>query len=517
MKKKLPIGIQSFKEIRSGPYYYVDKTPFVARLVDEGKYYFLCRPRRFGKSLFLDTLKQAFLGRRELFEGLYLERNWDWGKSYPVIHLDFAGGVVKEARELEDWILHQLKLNQKNLSIKCEDTHDYRTCFEELIIRAYEAYQEKVVVLIDEYDKPILDCIEERERARKLRDILKNLYSVLKPLDSYLRFVFITGVSKFSKVSLFSGLNQLQDITLSPRYATICGYTQEELEGVFSEELEGEDLEAIRCWYNGYSFCGESVYNPFDVLLYLSERKFRAYWFETGTPTFLVKLLMERGFYLPRMEGFRASERLLGSFDVDHIEPETLLFQAGYLTVKKCENTIRGVLYHLGYPNKEVKVSLNEYLFVCLTEVRGDEEEELIGGAEEALREGRLEDFKRILRSLFAGIPYEWHKKAELSRYEGYYASVVYSFLVGTGLEVIAEDYTSKGRIDLTIKVEDKVYIIEFKVMEGDEARALEVLRSKEYEEKYRAQAGEIYLVGIDFDLKERNITRFEWVKVSQR
>lgn len=346
---------------------------------------------------------------------------------------------------------------------------------------------------------------------------MKNLYSVLKPLDRYLKLVFITGVSKFSKVSLFSGLNQLNDITLDPKYSTICGYTQEELEKVFEEELRGEDLSAIRCWYDGYSFCGESVYNPFDILLYFDKRQFRPYWFETGTPTFLVKLLVEKGFYLPRMENLRVSERLIGSFDVDFIEPENLLFQSGYLTIRKCQPTARGLVYHLSYPNKEVKVALNEYLLAFLIEPESGGEEEHKDRLEKAFSGGNVKEIETVLRSFFSGIPYEWHRKAELSRYEGYYASVVYSFFVGTGLEVTAEDYTSKGRIDLTIFQEGKVYLFEFKVVEkeGEKPRALEVLKSRRYEEKYKGKYEEIYLIGIDFSSKERNLVGFEWERVN--
>jgi len=368
----------------------------------------------------------------------------------------------------------------------------------------------------DEYyydDKPILDRIEEREKAREIREVLKSLYSVLKPLDSYLKFVFITGVTKFSKVSLFSGLNQLKDITLSSKYATICGYTQEELEAVFGELLTKEELSAVRCWYNGYSFCGEPVYNPFDVLLYLSEREFRPYWFETGTPSFLVKLMFEKRFYLPKMEKFITDEYLLGSFDVDRIEVPTLLFQAGYLTVKKWHSSIEGTYYVLSYPNKEVRSALNRVLFYALTSLE-EEGGRLSLKARESLKRGDAECFGEVLRSLFASIPYEWYRKNNLNEYEGYYASVVYSFLAGTGLEVVAEEYTSKGRIDLVVRVDEKLYVIEFKVMEGDKARALEELKRKGYAERYRGQVREVYLVGIDFDAEERNIKAFEWERM---
>ncbi len=399
MKKNLPIGISSFVEIRSEPYYYVDKTPFVAKLVSEGKYYFLSRPRRFGKSLFVDTLKQAFLGRKELFQGLYLEKNWDWSVRYPVIHIDFGGRTLKGEEHLITYILEQLEKNQETLGVSCSKKTLYDSCFEELILKSYEKYKQKVVVLVDEYDKPILDCIEDRETAKAVRDVLKNFYSVLKPLDAQLKFVFLTGVSKFSKVSLFSGLNQLNDITLDKRFAEICGYTQKELEEVFREELEDKDLELIRCWYNGYSWLGEPVYNPFDVLLYLKKRTFHPYWFETGTPSFLVKLLLEKRYYLPELEDLTATDDLIGTFDLDYIEPENLLFQVGYLTIKETIEEEGLILYKLSYPNKEVKISLNRALFSYFTQL-SSERPRLSLRMIEAVRENDFEKMKRVLESL---------------------------------------------------------------------------------------------------------------------
>jgi len=490
----------------------VDKTPYVAKLVDEGKYYFLSRPRRFGKSLFVDTLKQAFSGRHKLFEGLYLENNWDWDKSYPVIHLNFGEGVVESADHLKKIILSQLLRQARLYGVELKEELLERK-FIELIERVYEVYGNPVVVLIDEYDKPILDRIEERDKARDIREVLKNLYSVLKPLDSYLRFVFITGVTKFSKVSLFSGLNQLNDITLDRGYATICGYTQAELERVFGEVLTEEELQGVRCWYNGYSFCGEPVYNPFDVLLYLQKREFRAFWFETGTPSFLIKLLLERRFPIPELEEMITGEELISSFDVDFIEPEPLLFQAGYLTVKECEKYPGGVLYHLSYPNKEVRVSLNRTILSYYT--NSTRPSRLTREVYEALRVGDLSQFGEVLKSLFASIPFDWYRKNNLSEYEGYYGSVVYSFLQGVGFDIVAEDVTSKGRLDLAIRVGEKVYLLEFKVVEREgEESALTMLKKRGYAEKYRAKAREVYLIGLDFSERERNLVNFQWERV---
>ncbi len=515
MKKNLPIGISSFEKIRSEPYYYVDKTPFVAKLVSEGKYYFLSRPRRFGKSLFVDTLKQAFLGRKELFQGLYLEKNWDWSVRYPVIHIDFGGRTLKGEEHLITYILEQLEKNQETLGVSCSEKTLYDSCFEELILKSYEKYKQKVVVLVDEYDKPILDCIEDREAIKRIRDILVKFYIVLKPLDRYLKFVLLTGVLKFYMSSIFSGLNFLNDITLSRKYSTICGFTQEELEEVFREELQDKDLELIKCWYNGYSWLGEPVYNPFDVLLYLKERQFHPYWFETGTPSFLIKLLVEKKFYIPQLSELMASERLLGSFDVDFIEPENLLFQTGYLTIKGVEEIPSGYLYYLSYPNKEVRVSLNNYIVDYLTR-KGPESARLTLKLTRALREGKVSAFGEVLKALFSGIPYEWYRSNEIAGYEGYYASVVYSFLEGAGFEVIPEDYTSLGRIDLTIIFEERCFIVEFKVveMEGESPKAIEKLKEKGYHQKYPGRFKEIYLIGLDFSKEKKTLSNFDWIKL---
>jgi hypothetical protein len=358
--KRLPIGIQSFKSIREEDYYYVDKTPFVRLIAESGKYFFLSRPRRFGKSLFLDTLKEAFSGNRELFKGLYLYDNWDWEKKHPVIKISFGFGVSKSPEDLIQNIFFQLRLNQNNLDVECNETSSYSNCLYELILKASEKYGEKVVILIDEYDKPILDRIEEVEIARENREILKDFYSVLKDANPYLKLVFITGVSRFSKVSIFSGLNQLQDITLSPRFATICGYTQEEFEDVFEDRISDVDLEEVRRWYNGYSWLGEPVYNPFDILLFLDKKTFRPYWFETGTPTFLIKLFQKHRYFLPGLENLEVGEELLSNLDIVFIFPENLLFQNGYLTIKESYQIAGKNYYVLSYPNFELRVSFND-------------------------------------------------------------------------------------------------------------------------------------------------------------
>jgi len=507
--KKLPIGIQSFEEIRKENYYYVDKTHFVEKLASEGKYYFLSRPRRFGKSLFLDTLRQAFLGRKELFEGLYLETHWDWSKKYPVIYIDFAEGVIGSVEVLYKTIESILRRHGRLYGITYEEEL-LNLRFKELVEKVSEKYDQKVVVLIDEYDKPILDRIEDKNLAIEIREVLKNFYGVLKPLDAYLKFVFITGVSKFSKVSLFSGLNQLQDITLNPAYATICGYTQEELEEVFSERLSGVDLEQVRCWYDGYSWLGERVYNPFDILLYFAEGEFRPYWFETGTPTFLIKLMDERRYYLPRLAKLKVGEELIGSFDVDRINPENLLFQTGYLTIVNKEAELGTIVYTLGFPNKEVEISFNNCLLDYLVQDYYRKEENK-SALRNAIRKNDLEGVKKIFISFFSSIPHDWYRRNEIYNYEGYYASVVYAYFSASGFNVVVEDATSVGKIDMTVFYEDRVYIMEFKVVELEgEGKAIAQLKEKRYWEKYTDKAGRIYLIGVEFSREARNIVEFD-------
>ncbi|MBZ4686367.1 MAG: hypothetical protein JG774_2112, partial [Desulfomicrobiaceae bacterium] len=327
-RKKLPIGIQTFAKIREENCYYVDKTPFVARLAEDGGYYFLSRPRRFGKSLFLDTLAEAFAGSRTLFTGLYLENHWDWERRHPVVRLSFAEGRLQQGAQLEEHIHEALTENARRLGVSIDPApKDVHLRFGQLITRAAEQQGRQAVVLIDEYDKPILDNLTDPDTARAMREGLRNLYSVLKGRDADLRFVFLTGVSKFSKVSLFSGLNNLNDITVDDRYATLCGYTEADLDTVFAPEFaaaaqDGRPLDRnmVRAWYNGYHWgAQERVYNPFDVLLLFDKRQFRSWWFETATPTFLVEWLMRHQFFTPRLERLYASEALLSAFDVDRI------------------------------------------------------------------------------------------------------------------------------------------------------------------------------------------------------
>jgi len=509
--KLLPIGIQTFEKIRNSNYYYVDKTMFVKKLEDGG-YYFMSRPRRFGKSLFLDTLKEAFSGNKELFKGLYLYDNWNWEKRYPVITINFTSGVMSSSQLLKKNIHHILETNAKRYELNLEEKEVINIKFEELITKIYQKHNMPVVVLVDEYDKPILDAIENIEVAKENREILKDFYSVLKGMDPYLKLVFLTGVSRFSKVSIFSGLNQLNDITIDPNFATVCGYTQSELESVFEDRLKDFDKEKIKQWYNGYSWLGESVYNPFDILLLFDKKTFKPYWFETGTPTFLIKMFMKNHYYIPELENLEVGDEILSNLDVDNIRVENLLFQAGYLTIK--EFLEEDGVYILSYPNLEVRKSLNNALLFYL-----DFDASRITKAElnikQILKEKNIDKLKDAIYTFFASIPHDWYRKNDIDSYEGFYASIVYALFNGAGLNVIAEDNTNKGQIDLSVFNQDIVYIIEFKVLEDkEEYKALKQIKEKRYYEKYMGKYNDIYLIGIEFSKKDKNIVGFEWEKV---
>ncbi|HHB95264.1 MAG TPA: hypothetical protein ENK88_08995, partial [Campylobacterales bacterium] len=403
--KNLPIGIQTFHQIRDKEenYIYIDKTDLALNLIKNGKYYFLSRPRRFGKSLFLDTLKDIFEGKKELFEGLYIYDKWDWEKTYPVIKISFGGGVLNSREELDKKIFSIMRHNQKKLQLKCDTVDDSRECFSELIELAYEKYNQKVVILIDEYDKPILDNITDKKISKEIRDRLRNIYSVIKDSDEYVKFAFLTGVSKFSKVSLFSGLNNLEDISLDARYATICGYTHNDIKKTFTKRLENVDLDELKKWYNGYNFLGEGVYNPFDVLLFFSKGGiYSHYWFETGNPSFLIEVLKKRKFFLPNLENMEINESDLGSFDIDDIKIETLLFQTGYLTIKEVKTRFNQRTFRLSYPNLEVRTALNERIFRYLLTDNILQKNIMF----DAIEFKDMKIFEKAIYQLFASIPY---------------------------------------------------------------------------------------------------------------
>lgn len=507
----LPIGIQTFAKIRELDAYYVDKTDIALSLARQSGYFFLSRPRRFGKSLFVDTLKELFEGNEALFRGLVVHEQWDWNKRFPVVHISFNDGGLKTTAQLERRIGNILQENFERLGLACPDFSDTMGSFRKLILSARAKFGERVVVLVDEYDKPILDNLLDNDAALAMRDGLRALYSVIKGADADIRFAFLTGVSKFSKVSLFSGLNNLRDISMTPAYSAICGYTDTDLDSVFAPELAGLDRDQIRHWYNGYSWLGQSVYNPFDVLLLFQDRKFRPYWFETGTPGFLVNLLTEREAWLPGLANLEVSEALLSVFDVDYISTEALMFQAGYLTIESERMVAGKYLYKLRFPNEEVRQSL----FGSLLEIwsgRSSAQSKNTTLLYELMEVNNLAALRGLFQAFFSGIPHQWFTKNKIADYEGYYASVFYAWFVAAGLDTRVEDSTNLGRIDMTVKMPTNITLFEFKVVDAPgEGNALQQIRDKQYADKYRAEGLPVYLVGVEFSRKTRNVVGFEF------
>ncbi|MEZ5537217.1 MAG: ATP-binding protein [Thiolinea sp.] len=509
IRKSLPIGIQTFSEIRRNNHYYVDKTQLALQLVLEGKHYFLSRPRRFGKSLFLDTLKELFEGNEALFSGLAAETRWDWSVRYPVLRFSFGSGNFTDA----DYLAKNLVAQLDNLEARFGFNSKYSTCperFQALIQHAHKTTGQPVVVLIDEYDKPILDALDYPEVARANRDFLRGFYGTIKDYDAHIRFSFLTGVSKFSKVSLFSGLNNLNDITLDKRYSTLCGYTDNDIDTVFAPELAGLDREEIRDWYNGYHWLGEGVYNPFDILQLFDKREFKNYWFETGTPAFLVETLTKYHVATPSLTQLTSDDELLSGFDVDTMAVEALLFQTGYLTIKNRELLDGNYFYTLGYPNREVYQSLNNSLLRHLVQDGSAQVRQRLQ-LRQLLLANDFAGLKDLFRSFFASIPHHWYTNNTIQQFEGFYASVFYSYFAALGLEVVVEDCTNHGRLDMTLKFNRQVYLFEFKVVEMvPQGNALQQLKDKGYAEKYRHLGWPVHLVGVEFSRDERNVVGFE-------
>ena len=513
-RRRLPIGLQTFRKVREDGCYYVDKTEYVRQLLDDGTHFFLSRPRRFGKSLFLDTLKELFEGDEPLFEGLAIHETWDWAVRHPVLRLSFGAGHFKEPGYLHKNLMAQLDAVERRASVSSKyGTGPER--FAHLLEVLHGEAGRPVAVLIDEYDKPILDALEVPDIARANRDYLRGLYAVIKDADAHIRFSFITGVSKFSKVNLFSGLNNLKDITLDPRYSAICGYRDADLDTVFAAELPGLDRAAIRDWYNGYCWLGDTkVYNPFDVLLLFDTRKFGAWWFETGTPAFLVETLFKRRVSSLALDDMVSSADLLSTFDVDDMATEALLFQTGYLTILDEEDLGGEPLYRLGYPNREVRQSLNRSLLRYLVR---DSSRQMANGVRlyRLLEANDFAGLEALFQAFFASIPCEWYRNCDIARYEGYHASVFYSYFAALGLDIAVEDSTNHGRLDMAVLFNDNVYLFEFKVVEtAGEGAAMAQLKEKRYAEKYRDLGHPIHLVAVEFSKDERNVAAFEVERV---
>ena len=514
--KRLPIGFQTFSKMIQGNYLYVDKTKEIYNLFANGsQYYFLSRPRRFGKSLLITTLAEIFLGNKELFKDLWIYDKIEWDQ-YPVIHLDFSNVEYDNAEILKKSLSHTLDKIAANYKVTLSPQLNYKSKFIDLI----EALAKKgrVVVLVDEYDKPIIDFIEKDKRdiAIENRDILRNFYSVIKGSDKYIKFVFITGVSKFSKVSVFSGLNNLNDITIDNQFTTLLGYTHHELLHYFSDriktladslEMSVETItEKIRAWYNGYSWDGKNfVYNPFSILLLLQKNVFDNYWFSTGTPSFLTHLIKEKNQDIADYENLKVGSYIFESFDIERIEVASLLFQTGYLTIKKTKMEHFPVMdFWLGYPNVEVRQSFLRHLLTEYTGKDFTENAKIVAQLTETIETARLTQFFDIIRSLFASIPYNIF----IGDRESYYHTVIYLVLRLMGVRIQSEVQTHTGRIDAVIETANHIYIMEFKL--GTPEDALKQVKEKKYYEKYLTSKKSITLAGIGFDKELRNITDYK-------
>ena len=511
-RRLLPIGIQSFRTIREEDYYYVDKTPLIEQLVRQGRHYFLSRPRRFGKSLLIDTLRELFSGNEPLFRGLAIHDHWDWSEAHPVVRLSFDGKNY-EPGDLEGSILNQLAIIERNAGLDpAPSTLNGPGRLMDLLDRLCHKTGKQVVVLVDEYDKPILDVLDNPEQAEANRNYLRGFYGIIKGSADYVRFVFVTGISMFTKVSLFSGLNNLKNITLDPRFAAICGYTDHDLDTVFAPELDGLDRDEIRRWYNGYHWLGEEkLYNPFDILLLFSDRVFKAHWFETGTPDILYRKIVEQKRNPMELERLLADEGLMSSFDISDIDLRALMFQAGYLTIIGEERRRTRTRYRLGYPNLEVRESMAHGLLEYTTR-RVFEAEEHGEALAELLAEEDFEGFGERLKAYLSGIPHQWYDSSEIDRFEAHYASMLYLSFRAIGLDLVVEDASSQGRADMVVFHGGKVFVLEFKMTEEGEApdtaldRAMEQMRDRGYAEKYRDRGEPIHLVAAVFGCEQRNL-----------
>ena len=519
-RRKLPIGLQSFRTIREGDFYYVDKTPLVRELVERGRFYFLSRPRRFGKSLLLDTLKALFEGKEELFRGLHIHPHWDWSIQHPVVRLSFDGNY-SEPGNLHSNVVSQLAMIEEDAGLEPAENCTAPDRLQTLLHRLHRTTGRQVVVLVDEYDKPILDVLDNPDLAKANRDWLRGFYGIVKGSAEHVRFVFVTGVSMFSKVSLFSGLNNLRDITLDPRYATVCGYTDNDLDQVFAPELKGLAREEIRRWYNGYHWLGqEKVYNPFDVLLLFDSRKFKPWWFRTGSPSFLFQQLMDKGVSPMELERRVTDEQLVSKFDVGDISVDALLFQTGYLTLVEEEWDGAQTFYTLDYPNLEVRQSLNQGLLSHLGR-QGKETSDQGKELARLLADNDFDGFAEHLRAFFAGIPYPWHSKGDMARYEAWYAGILYACFRTIGLDLRVEDASSRGRSDMVLLHHSQVFVLELKVARGEGGadtahllhKAIQQMQQRGYGEKYRHREEPIHLVALVFGWQNRNLDAVKAVR----
>ena len=528
--RKLPIGVQSFEKLRRDEYLYIDKTPFIWKLVQTSSPYFLSRPRRFGKSLFLSTLAAYFLGQKELFKGLYLEKaeeeqaaqeNRAAWQEYPVLYLDFNTGQYNTERALMSQLnLLLSRFEEVYGTNKNEEEVSQR--FEGLLKRAYQKTGKQVVILVDEYDKPLLQTMGVNEALNEqYRNELKAFYSVLKTCDEYIRFAFLTGVTKFSKISIFSDLNNLKDISLHETYAGICGITQKELEDNFEPEIQAlaerqgldypQAIAALKQWYDGYLFhpAGEGMYNPFSLLNAFDYKEIKSFWFSTGTPTFLVNFLKEAHYFIPDLDGnVELDESGLQTYRAVAQDALPILFQAGYLTIKEYISDLR--LYRLGFPNDEVRYGFLHNLLPAYSDVPFGQTGVWVGRFVQDVRKGNVNGFMERMQSLIAGISYDNFSSKELKLREQNYQTAVYLIFALMGQFVQTEVHCAMGRADCVVQTADSIYIFEFKLNSNGSAEdAIAQIQKQNYAAKYKTDGKKIVLIGAGFDEQMRTIS--EW------
>lgn len=509
MLKPVQASSYTFRSIIDGGYLYIDKTNYLYELV-RGTIgiYFLARPRRFGKSLTISTLEEIFRGNKELFKGLAIYKS-DYGwQSYPVIRIDFSRLQAKSATDLQARIARHLHRIADEHGIVLQDG-PFDLLWDELIVKL--AGEKQVVVLIDEYDKPILDNIDNLPEALLIRDTLKQFYTVLKALDQYIRFIFITGISKFSKVGVFSGLNNLDDLSSDARFATGLGITEGELQDTLGEHIahfaqkEGitpaQMLDKIRMWYNGFCFVGgaERVYNPFSTLQLFNKQRFSNYWFETGTPSFLIKLLKQQQYPIEDLQALQVRELAFSTYEIENLSIIPLLFQTGYLTIKDYDPTRR--LYTLSYPNMEVEDAFLTWLLSAFNERERSLNENFLWQMIDALEVQNLHQFFTILATFFANIPYSIQLQEEK-----YYQSLFFLIYKLIGLRIDAEVCTNQGRIDSVIEFPNHSYLFEFKLNQSAEAALTQIVDTA-YCQKYRLKGKAMTLVGVNFDRSQRQVS----------
>jgi hypothetical protein len=514
--KEIATSLADFEEIVTGDYIYVDKTEFLYNIVRKDKYYFLSRPRRFGKTLFVDTLHTFFEGKKELFADLYVyNQEWDW-EEYPIIKLDFNKLPSENRQVLEKGIKEQLLKIANKYSVNLKEEEAY-FMFSNLIEKLSAKYNKGVVVLVDEYDKPIINNIgsnEDLKIAKENQKFMKIFYDNLKALEPQLRLVFITGVSKFSKVSIFSTLNNLIELDMHPRFSAMLGYTDEELRNNFKEHFKvfadklgltvEKLLDKFKLMYNGFRFSDEEikVYNPYSIAKALDYQKLDNYWFESGTPTFLVDLIQEKDFDITKIDNLEVGRNKLKAYDITKLNLIPLLFQTGYLTIKEIEDNI---IYKLGYPNYEVEKGLSENLLASITE--DNVETPVIHRIKKSLMDKNYNKFIEHMKSLFANIP-NLIIPSDVQQREDYYHTIFYLtgvLLTDNNLGVYSELLTSEGRIDLVVEMEDYVFIIEFKCDQIAE-KAVEQIEEKNYSKRFELAEKELVLIGINFSTEKKNV-----------